>query len=219
MRTVVLCLAVVISACATDGAAPTIYGQGIPVAPRPPAFSPTLDAPITTGQPGYIGPAENLPRSPYGRMLPQTPETRKEAGIWAANSPKDAPAVHLDDDLSIPLPENASPEAISHAKRCGAAVYKVFTGDKELEQILLRALDEPRKCMLALSWRYCMKSSLWPEEERDADKRLLEYANKTIGGTKLNCHKWEDALKDFLDSQFNPGLRSWYYNTYLPRSK
>lgn len=31
--------------------------QGVPVAPRAPAFNPALDAPITVGQPGHGSPA------------------------------------------------------------------------------------------------------------------------------------------------------------------
>lgn len=61
--------------------------QGIPVPPRAPSFSPTLDAPITVGQPGYIGPVERLPRGESKRVLPPA----KEPGIWASTPPDGPP--------------------------------------------------------------------------------------------------------------------------------
>lgn len=50
--------------------------------PAPAPFNPALDAPHTIGQPGHLDPVA-YSKSPYGRVLPETPETRREPGIWA----------------------------------------------------------------------------------------------------------------------------------------
>lgn len=76
-------IAVLFAACA---ALRGEYRQGAPMPPRPPAFNPGQDAPYVIGQPGYVGAPESLPRSPYTRVLPQTPKTRREAGVWAVDS-------------------------------------------------------------------------------------------------------------------------------------
>jgi len=90
-----LLLILLLSACAANQSA-------FPVAPP---FSPVLDAPVTVGQPGYVGELERAPRSPHKRVLPQTPETRKEAGIWAANAPSQTEPVLL--GVRLPVPPDA----------------------------------------------------------------------------------------------------------------
>ena len=78
---------------------PREYQRGVYVSP-PPAPQPGVGAPVI-GQPGYVGPAENIPRSPYTRVLPQTKETRREDTIWAATSSEESPAPRI---LGAPVP-------------------------------------------------------------------------------------------------------------------
>jgi hypothetical protein len=80
-----ICLVSLLMACAT--ASPTEYKQGVYTPARAPTFNPVEDAPHTVGQPGYVGRPESLPRSPNKRILPQTPETRQEPGLWAGDEP------------------------------------------------------------------------------------------------------------------------------------
>jgi hypothetical protein len=126
-------LAVLLAGCAATP--PTQYAQGVPVAPRAPSFSPALDAPITVGQPGYVGPAENLPRSPHGRVLPQTPATQREPGLWAGDQPR-AVATEPPDwrtreprvlGIAIPEKEGMGPDDIVILKRCAAATDSALT--------------------------------------------------------------------------------------------
>lgn len=106
-------LALLLLACGTT--APHIYRQGIPVAPSAPAFNPITDSPVTTGQPGYVGPVESLPRSPHGRVLPETPATRKEAGLWAGDRPQASSRAGEPKpeilDIGLPMPPNAKTNA------------------------------------------------------------------------------------------------------------
>jgi hypothetical protein len=55
--------------------------------PPPPPLRPVAEPPLfpgTAGQPGHVGPMALPPKSPHKRVLPQTPETRKVPGLWAA---------------------------------------------------------------------------------------------------------------------------------------
>lgn len=86
-------LAFLISACA---APPTLYGQGVPVAPRAPAFNSVTDAPITIGQPGHIAQPKIYPRGTDRRVLPPT----KEPTIFASDRPMASSA--SDDSFLLP---------------------------------------------------------------------------------------------------------------------
>jgi hypothetical protein len=57
------------------------YRRGTHV--RPPSFHPAQDAPHTVGQPGHLQPRTDYPRSPHTRVLPQTPGTARQPGLWA----------------------------------------------------------------------------------------------------------------------------------------
>lgn len=72
---------------------------------RPPPPEPrTAYTPAGAGLPEYLAQPEPEapPRSPYTRVLPQTPESRKQPGIWAGDAPATPhPAPML---LGVPLP-------------------------------------------------------------------------------------------------------------------
>jgi hypothetical protein len=94
-------VALLLAAC---GSPRRQYAQGAPLAPRPPAFSPTTDAPHTVGQPGHVRPATRMEPNPRpGRVLPETPETRRGPGIWASGAPSDG-AERGPQILDVPLP-------------------------------------------------------------------------------------------------------------------
>lgn len=74
----------------------------------PPSFNPAEDAPHTF-EPGRPSPLQPGPRPT--RVLPETPETRKEPGLWAATPPRgsvdesDEPSVL---GVRLPFPPGAS---------------------------------------------------------------------------------------------------------------
>lgn len=66
---------------------PREYHQGAAQPPPPPSMRPGVGAP-TVGQPGWNPGVRTIPGPQHGRILPETPETRKEPGIWAAEPPR-----------------------------------------------------------------------------------------------------------------------------------
>lgn len=140
-------------------APPRQYAQGVPVAPRPPAFDPVTDSPVTIGQPGYVGPVENLPRSPYGRVLPETPETRRGPGLWAVKGEGDIDWVHLrivDVGFAMPVVEPGDPsERI--ARMCEAGLGKTAPQDARLAGAIKMLTPEDRRCLVMMVYRACIE--------------------------------------------------------------
>jgi hypothetical protein len=93
-----------LAACAPTQ--PTEYQQGaFRPAPRPPAFTPSQDAPHTTGQPGHVGAPTTYPRTPHKRLLPPTAEPT----IYGGDEPK-ASLPRFDPNLgriTLPHPKHA----------------------------------------------------------------------------------------------------------------
>lgn len=126
--------------------------QGIPVAPRPPAFNPVLDSPITTGQPGYIGSPERAPRGTDKRVLPPT----REPGIWAADKSKGAPVSVVVGGVTILLPslEDLDPTpALECARRLKAGAD--LDGGVVQKALNSMAANE-RRCLVATAFLKCL---------------------------------------------------------------
>lgn len=150
-------LGVALAGCVSG--APTQYAQGVPVAPRAPVFSPTLDAPITVGQPGYVGPAESLPRSPHHRVLPPT----REPGLWAGD--RSVPTVATEDfqlvlDVALPLPDPVErPEDLVHVAACRVDILKRLDAFGMMNAA--KALVRPeRRCLVARLYDVCASGYL-----------------------------------------------------------
>jgi hypothetical protein len=154
MRLILLVL--VLSACASQQ--PATYNQGAFRPPPPPAFNPTTDAPITIGQPGHRDPAA-LPRSHHGRVLPQTPDTRREPGIWAAT---DAPPTGPLEVLGVKIPltgddAKADPRS-AHLRRCAGELTMLTASMPGFAAEDLDASLGPasRRCLAARAMVACM---------------------------------------------------------------
>jgi hypothetical protein len=90
MRYVLLCLLCL--GCASG--APTTYSKGTL---RPPPPAPTRPG---VGLPAYepgVRPMPPQPNPAPRRVLPQTPETRKEPGLWASEAPEATPSAGIYD--------------------------------------------------------------------------------------------------------------------------
>lgn len=114
-----------------------------------------IDAPITVGQPGYAGSPENMPRS-HGRVLPQTPETRKEAGIWATRDTElekisitvagvtwDVIVVNKDDSSALV------------ALACEQTVNDVLRDHPAIRDAVAELSAEERRCFAAVTYQDC----------------------------------------------------------------
>jgi hypothetical protein len=148
-----------LTACAAPSTG-TTYRQGAFVPMEAPPFEATETAPHTTGQPGHVAP-EEVPRSPDARRLPQTPQTRREAGVWASGDghSRDSRIAVLgvmlplgpggDDELTAPLGcMMRINDALDHAGR----------GDAE-------ALPPNEKaCLVAMLYRRCTQLALDRDE-------------------------------------------------------
>jgi hypothetical protein len=172
-------VAVIFIACA--GGTPTQYAQGIPSAPRAPVFNPMTGAPITVGQPGYVGPAENLPRSPYGRTLPETPETRREPGIWAATKPPSNNFFEVEDLMRVNFDEDAR-EAVA-AAGCIRLMGETFVKRNVTapEAVEFKKATYPLyhwRCLIAGLYRHCVDLKHKAEEPHNYFLKLKEHAEQ-----------------------------------------
>lgn len=79
-----------LAACA--GTTPAVVCDGVEVSCPPEAFTHPGYTPAGAGLPEYRPTEEReaAPRSPYTRVLPQTPETRQGPGLWAGDQPQAA---------------------------------------------------------------------------------------------------------------------------------
>jgi hypothetical protein len=135
-------------------------------APRPPSFSPTMDAPITVGQPGHVGPMVLPPRSPHTRVLPQTPETMKAPGIWASDEPLGIVAPEIF-GLPMPLPTSApnDPRLDALARRCASSM-DATAREVGVSPIPDGVSVDVRMCLAMHLYNYCL---FWTTKGKDAD--------------------------------------------------
>lgn len=145
-------------ACAPS--APSQYEQGAYRPPvRAPVFNPATGAPHTVGQPGHLDP-NAYPRSPYTRVLPETPETRREPGIWAANPPRTSVKPPKWEDrepvvLGIELPEpDDSSEAFRMQNRICAEIFARFD-ERYMKGAASTWGDVQRRCFVAFVYAEC----------------------------------------------------------------
>lgn len=144
--------------------------------PAAPAFSPTLDAPHTTGQPGPR--ARDVPRSPYTRVLPQTPETRRQDGIWASDVPMDLPDLPMIDETEIPFPAEAETDGEKFLTRECAMMMNGSTGIWDPIDKRLTWRGKERRCLAALLFAACVDAVV---QARDARREAGEYFRDVEG--------------------------------------
>lgn len=120
--------------------------------PVAPPFTPSMDAPIVVGQPGYVGEPERAPRSPHKRVLPETPETMRQPGIWAATDPF-TPTIL---DVEVPPTPDVSDVTRAAEHRCVADYADVFFRSEELARRAFRHSPAQRRCIAAALFAECM---------------------------------------------------------------
>lgn len=155
MRFVVL-LCLLLSACSSSHPRREYRQGAFPMPVEAPPFEPSTDSPITTGQPGYVGPVENVPRSPRGRILPQTPQTRREPGIWASDSGRSDSPLEIA-GIRLPVPTEAVLDALE--RYAPFLCHALITGPDFGPTSALRGdafTPEQRACMVAKWYRDCV---------------------------------------------------------------
>jgi hypothetical protein len=189
------------------------YGQSA-TPPGAPAFSAVESAPHTVGQPGHLAP-EAVPRSPHARILPETPETRREAGVWAGDEEAPEPRVLVLEGVRIPIPEVEDANDLARVASCGRGTSAALSAKKEgMREALDRALPDRKTCTVYLAWRHCMLAAFWPEEGRESAERIVKYADSLMMEDPHRCKTWALGLKDYLTRPFDWHLRAWYRQQY-----
>lgn len=104
-----LCLAL-LCACSSTPKRHVYYCDGLEVSCPPEAFAHPGYTPAGAGLPEYRPTEEEpeVPRSPHKRVLPQTPASRRQPGIWAGDGPYELTMERpklLGIELPMPEPE------------------------------------------------------------------------------------------------------------------
>ena len=150
-----LCLAVILAGCASGPPERSEYHRG--------TFTPPPPAPVRpgVGLPTYDPHVKPLPPQPQpkpGRLLPETPRTRREPGIWASDAPPTATVLVL--GLPVPLTDDesrADPRS-AHLRRCAA---ELVTLTAQMPGYRVEDLDavlgaRSRRCLAARAMVACM---------------------------------------------------------------
>lgn len=163
--------------------------------PLPPPFNPMTDAPITIGHPGTIHPGPRIEPNPKPtRVLPQTPETRREAGIWAASlNPdwKEQPIL----DVLLPPPEGETDFDRGIRWSCVVRVARHATAETELRGTVPYSEAE-RRCMAARMLWTCVDDNLTHFESlASEDINNMNLANAVARHRKLEAYVADMAAR------------------------
>lgn len=215
MRAAILCL--FLAACASP--APTTYSQGA-YRPAPPAFNPVTDAPITIGQPGYARPGVQVEPGPKPtRLLPETPATRREPGIWAS----DAPSPSASDDgkpvplvLGVRLPYwlmQDEPDDREHTRWCAARTDALLR--KVMTPAEIAALSEQETRCLAMRMYNLCSTDGW-EPRLKQDETLTKNERSVLGvlvrftAQMVADHCGKDASTTRVQDAYDNARKAWW---------
>lgn len=199
MKHLLIGAVMMMAGCASPGEHGSLHrGAARPV--RSPVFNPAQDASHTVGQPGHVRPGD-VPRSPHARVLPQTPESRKEAGVWSASSPvasneTDGGFKFFDVPIAPPA-EDMVPER-SYAAKCMVKIHQ-FTKDLLDRNPAVSKADHFKQCVLTSMVAACLGADAENVERRqgkgeihsnmeaarqklaaDADRKCLAYSENAL---------------------------------------
>jgi hypothetical protein len=148
MRPTMLFVFAFFVACAS---APTTLQRGTltrppPARPRPGVGAPVHDprAPHPSVEPG--------PRPT--RVLPQTPEARREPGIWASTDP-DIRLVPSVEGVILPSPYPPTDEDAPFVQRCANVLNDVFA-HRAVQEAYSNLLIDERLCAIATTYTLCV---------------------------------------------------------------
>lgn len=187
-------LMLILTACSTTPPGRT-YAQMVPAAepvyiPGAPGMAP-IDAPHTTGMPGY-GPNPRPPVSPHRRPLPPT----EVPTLFGGDQPHAGPAPELRPILGVPPVFPASLDAgVSEALAlCHARVANALEKSQQREAAERLSLEE-RRCLVPRLLVQCLEE-LQQEAKTKAEREAAEEAQQTpLNERRLRCggDPWEET--------------------------
>lgn len=221
MRYLTLIL-VALASCAAPQHTSSEYQRGTYAPVRPAPARPGVGAPVV-GQPGYVGPLEGLPRSPHGRVLPETPETRREPGIWSAEPPDATLTLERDRvpailGVSIPLPSTNSDVDFLLARGCADTmsiaakkILKSFDAIPELKSVFNLPV---KRCAAARLYRECVgdltpDSSMYKFLDTKVESGLDEAIKRASEVARLN------VKRECSKVSLSPDLKAFVYRVDL----
>lgn len=190
---VAVAILAVMFSCATPPP-PSTYEKGVlrPFAARPqPKVGPTYDP--------HVDPAPPQPQPVPRRHLPQTPETRKEPGIWAGDEPKDKPQLLPVVGIVLPVPDVEDEDDLGFAPQCAGWLAEGVLDHPAFSKMLNDLPKNERLCVLLDTWGVCL-DALVATPEKDGGKERAERLNAGTRRVKeLTDYMLDVACKESLD--------------------
>jgi len=186
-----LLLLLLLASCASppSTARRSTLRDGVEVAPAA-EFVPPGYTPKGAGLPEYIpgAPEPTGPRSPYRRVLPQTPETRKQAGVWSAEEPRASTGPNIATIARIGIPAPEDEEATPVLKWCSDKANAALDGAIRVQRGLDQLTPVQRSCAVATILYECAftvrhkheQSRASNEGNRRAAKKAEEFAHALL---------------------------------------
>lgn len=154
-----------------------------PLVRAAPAFVAPGYTPAGAGLPEYLPTAEapTVERSPHRRILPETPDTRREPGLWAGDEPR---AAKREDPntrpmvirgIPLPSPRNASTPAV---RTCGHLTDSALG---KFQTLVTRLEKNELHCEVAREFLRCIRREGLKQKtaavqgKADASERLRDY--------------------------------------------
>jgi hypothetical protein len=178
---------------------PAEYRKGTYRPPPTPVMRPGVGAP-SVGQPGWNPGVRTIPSPQHGRILPQTPETRKEPGIWASE-PERASVEDPENPLTwkaFYYPENLDFREISVAQKCRAEFERAATSLDLTHDSIVKRLPQTLsidqwQCFIAKAYQHCATEKHKANESARA-KTLIGGPTNDPLFTLKNLKKTADLL-------------------------
>jgi hypothetical protein len=151
------------------------FRDGAPV--RAPIVEPRTDyTPAGAGLPEYWGqPVESVERSPHARVLPQTPETMRGPGIWAAKDPEPGvPGDPLIRGVRLPFPPDAETDQEKWPTFSCAVVASGVLNQPQYLLPFLRLTERQQKCIVAQIYHRCTSQLIGHTKQKRHAATLME---------------------------------------------
>lgn len=162
-------------------------------------------------------------RSPYTRVLPQTPETMKGPGIWAVKPPDERAVKVL--GVLVPLgPDIHTQEDALPGEHCGQEAARGFVSDAGLMKEIGRISDKEKACLVGTAMMECLARQRFVREQHIAsfDGQPPRSAVENMDAIRRTIDGIQAFLDVACDASYSPAVRAlaewWSLKTY-PRAK
>lgn len=178
----ILLLAILLSGCVSP--ARREYRDG-PMVRAAPTFTTPGYTPAGAGLPEYGAPADAppLPRSPHARVLPETPDTMREPGLWSGDQPHAGPVLKAG-GIVLQAPQEPTDVDYAIMRRCAIALDAMVEELPTIREVYQRLVLGERMCAVARAYQVC------------AEKDLLDAARGGHTNAALRLKRIQKAAKD-----------------------